>query len=192
MKLQSACGPHTFSVAAISYSVVLTAARALCTRAESEAQGACSFPAVLSACRWRAVLLFCRFACMSGAASSSSDAKRQRLLGLADHGGQPLAAQQELLGIRGVTISNMTRILKSLHSHGQLADEALRSADQLKDVAQVMFETVRICKELELNDGSKFEWEFAEPSLLMSKLIETCPALADLYEKNIGEAPMQR
>ena len=82
-----------------------------------------------------------------------------------------------ILHTGNVSRRGLHEIIKALQSEpvGEISLRALQDADL------ALFDSCRVEERLRLSSGSDWTWEFAEPGLLITRVLEACPCLQDVY-----------
>ena len=114
----------------------------------------------------------------ASSASSRPWAKRQRL------NNERRGALQDLLHEGTVSNSGLLRILTKIKDMDLSVD---MSKDALGAVYRANFERVRVTETFELVNGQSLDLELAEPALLISELVSSSRALADVYAAAIRQ-----
>ena len=93
---------------------------------------------------------------------------------------------QALLNVGGISRDGLYKLLKKLEEVPELPRHCM---NLLNAAYQERFRSVRIMMPLELDSGEIFEWELADPTLLLQMVIDVCPSLGSLYKTTLRGHP---
>ena len=82
---------------------------------------------------------------------------------------------QRVLNLNGTSNDSLRSIVR------EIAPDSMISTREATDVGQARFYAVRHEFRLELTDGGDVFWELAHPSLLVTRMVEECPSLQEVF-----------
>ena len=94
---------------------------------------------------------------------------------------------QHLLNIGGTSNRSLRKILEDVRASDSDFNYSIREA--LDGAFHARFQEVALAVDLPLKGEGSFRWEFADPGLLLAKMVRECPALASVYLAAIRESP---
>lgn len=94
---------------------------------------------------------------------------------------------QRLLNISGTSNQSLRKILEEVQAHKEDLNYSIRHA--IGSAYHARFDEVACSVELPLKTGGSLTWTFAEPNLLLAKMIHECPALTWVYATALQETP---
>jgi len=80
--------------------------------------------------------------------------------------------------VGGVSNTNLYRILDAVRANPELAN---MKKDTLSEAFHSRFLAARTTLQVTLKNGSEWEWELADPNLLLPNIVSECPALQDVF-----------
>lgn len=113
-----------------------------------------------------------------GMASTDPPVKRSRT--------STVESLQALLNVGGISRDGLYKLLKKLEEVPELPSHCM---NLLNTAYHERFRRVRIMMPLELDSGEIFEWELADPTLLLQMVIDVCPSLGSLYKAALRGHP---
>lgn len=97
-----------------------------------------------------------------------------------------LDATARLLHTGQISSSGLRLILQKLKSS---SESAFASRNLLTAANEAVFTSVRVVECLTLDTGEDWQWEFADPGLLLSRLVEERPELQAVYAHAVEQTP---
>ncbi len=88
----------------------------------------------------------------------------------------PLAKLQRVLHVKNTSHESLRQIMRDI-----LPAAEMPSSRMMTYISQARFSAVRAEIELDLTAGGTTSWELADPNLLLTRILEECPALQEAF-----------
>ena len=94
-----------------------------------------------------------------------------------------------VVGTHGVTDSALAAVLEKLKTHQEILEETW-SRRRLSKIALEIMDRIGCVEKLPYAEGDcQFEWDIAEPTRLVSVMVEECPVLQSVFEERLALHP---